>query len=320
MCTGCWSLTCATLGEHALPVHGKQIAANLKKAPISSCRSYRTLQELLNPQRHIDHTPALEEQSNYPEELDYTKQRYFDRFFAVPPADIWNDHQEEALGRPSRRRRTETADQRRSDAVSAAVVATTQTAAAEAGQANTMTIHILMVNSRKFSLQCSPTSSVDDLKQLVQGQYGVPVDHQRFIFARRQLVNGTILRDLSVQHDSTLHLVLKLRLAEYAQLNDATQQESSSISPDVTTYVRTFTGKTLTLHCPRTSPAEHLRQLIFDSEGAPLDSWFLIYAGRKMQDSRTLQEHSLQNESRVDMVKAYHVVGTWESLRGACLN
>lgn len=63
------------------------------------------------------------------------------------------------------------------------------------------------------TVQVNQVGSVADVMRSIQDSEGVPLEQQRLIFAGRQLETGRELADYSIQNESTLHMVLRLRSA-----------------------------------------------------------------------------------------------------------
>ena len=142
---------------------------------------------------------------------------------------------------------------------------------------------IIISHNGQFNLDVKPNDTIGEVKTKIQGQEGIPTAQQQLSFGGKQLEDYRSLSNYNIANGSTVQLVFRLR-------------------GGLVLFIKTLTGKTLQIQGDYENTIEELKENIHQKEGIPLDDIRLVFAGKQLEDGRTLADYNILSYSVIHIV------------------
>ena len=140
---------------------------------------------------------------------------------------------------------------------------------------------ILAVYARATGLNAEPETPIEKSKPNVQDKEEIASERQHLILNDEELIDDRTLKYYNIQLGSTILLFLLLRGR---------------------IHVKTQTGIMITLEVVPEDTIENVKKKMFEEEGIAVESTRILYAGKTLEDQRTLGDYNIRRESILHLI------------------
>lgn len=162
----------------------------------------------------------------------------------------------------------------------------------EIAQPPMLKLTVRFPDSSELELEVADNFTVAALKREIEAKKFIPLNQQQLFFQGIELDSSSQLRQCGVNDRSVLDLSSSRPVASAAQ----------GSGQDMHLFVKTLTGKTVTVVVNPTDTILDVKRRIMDKEGVALSHQCLICGGKQLDNSASIQDCGIQHQSVLHLV------------------
>ena len=145
-----------------------------------------------------------------------------------------------------------------------------------------------------FTLNVKPWLLIDNVKTMIHQVEGIPTDQFDLVcFGLGKLETQKEVSEYGFKDNQHIHMV------EQQQSDEEGSFEAADDTVPI--FVKTLTGKTITLNVKLSDTIDNVEAMIQDNHGIVMDNFVLQHKGTRLFNGRTLSDYKIEKESTLEL-------------------